>query len=242
MQEFEPVPDNPKVAGIVDRLVTAIAAGDFLPGSRLPSERALAATLSVGRNTVRSALLELSDRGLIETRRGRSGGAFVLTITPSAARESVQRVFGTDLEALKSATDALGLGNALVAETAAMRRSDEDLAVIEACLSAFREAVAADDPSWAQRADAEFHQAIVASTRQPELGQLIQSLDLKFSLGSPHNIWGAPHQQIPMQRKALGEHELIFAAVRDRDRSLAFDLAYRHVYINLDLVLGLLEE
>ncbi|MBI5160086.1 MAG: GntR family transcriptional regulator, partial [Micrococcales bacterium] len=48
-----------RVDDIEDRLVTAVAIGEYLPGSRLPAERELAAALGAGRMTVRAALTRL---------------------------------------------------------------------------------------------------------------------------------------------------------------------------------------
>ncbi|HYO01971.1 MAG TPA: winged helix-turn-helix domain-containing protein [Mycobacterium sp.] len=67
-----------RVDDITDRLITAIAIGEHLPGARLPVERDLAAALGVGRMTVRAALARLVERGLLETRRGRGGGSYVV--------------------------------------------------------------------------------------------------------------------------------------------------------------------
>jgi GntR family transcriptional regulator len=52
-----------------------IAAGVLAPGDRLPSERDLSEKLHVSRATVRRALADLVDEGLIESRAGR--GSFV---------------------------------------------------------------------------------------------------------------------------------------------------------------------
>jgi GntR family transcriptional regulator len=57
-------------ARVADELRAAIANGRFQPGSRLPSERALAAKFDVSRATIVSALHVLRGEGLIETRRG----------------------------------------------------------------------------------------------------------------------------------------------------------------------------
>jgi len=62
---------------VTDRLVTAVAIGEFVPGERLPVERALAQMLGVGRSTVHGAMHRLREAGLVEIRRGRNGGAFV---------------------------------------------------------------------------------------------------------------------------------------------------------------------
>jgi GntR family transcriptional regulator len=49
----------------------AIAAGEALPGERLPPAKDLAAVLGVNSNTVLRALRILRDEGLLEFRRGR---------------------------------------------------------------------------------------------------------------------------------------------------------------------------
>ncbi|MGO2660264.1 GntR family transcriptional regulator [Mycetocola reblochoni] len=59
------------------RVGDVIAAGVLAPGERLPSEIELARLLGVAPVTVRAALDRLRHRGLVVTRRGRSGGSFV---------------------------------------------------------------------------------------------------------------------------------------------------------------------
>ncbi|MFM9372821.1 FadR/GntR family transcriptional regulator [Streptomyces sp. Da 82-17] len=62
---------------VAEALRQRIALGGFAPGDRLPTERELAHTFGVGRNTVRQALRELADEGLVSTTLGRSGGTRV---------------------------------------------------------------------------------------------------------------------------------------------------------------------
>jgi GntR family transcriptional regulator len=57
------------------RLEEAIAAGEFGPQARLPSERSLSARFGVSRMTVRAALKELDSSGVVTTRHG--WGTFV---------------------------------------------------------------------------------------------------------------------------------------------------------------------
>jgi GntR family transcriptional regulator len=64
-------------AQIEDWLADAIAAGQLRPGDRLPTEHDLAAWLGVSRMTLRHALGELSQRGLVTKAVGRNGGTFV---------------------------------------------------------------------------------------------------------------------------------------------------------------------
>jgi GntR family transcriptional regulator len=64
-------------AQIEDWLADAIAAGQLRPGDRLPTEHDLSAWLGVSRMTLRHALGELAQRGLVTKSVGRNGGTFV---------------------------------------------------------------------------------------------------------------------------------------------------------------------
>lgn len=55
---------------VAEELRTAVVAGRYPPGSRLPSESELAAAFGVARGTVRQALATLASEGLVSTRRG----------------------------------------------------------------------------------------------------------------------------------------------------------------------------
>ena len=66
---------GPTVQMVAEALAARIAAGDYPQGSRLPSERQLASSLRVARNTLREALDILIRKGLIIRRAG--AGSFV---------------------------------------------------------------------------------------------------------------------------------------------------------------------
>lgn len=60
---------------IRDELATEITDGRYTAGDRLPTEAALSTRFGVNRHTVRRALKEMSDQGLVHARRG--AGVFV---------------------------------------------------------------------------------------------------------------------------------------------------------------------
>ncbi|MFD1195481.1 phosphonate metabolism transcriptional regulator PhnF [Seohaeicola saemankumensis] len=66
---------TPLWSSIAETLRAEIAAGQFRPGDRLPTEAALARRFGVNRHTVRHALSGLVEDGTVTTRRG--AGAFV---------------------------------------------------------------------------------------------------------------------------------------------------------------------
>ena len=65
---------------IARQLSDLIAAGEFNPGQRLPSERELAQLLGVSRPSVREALIALDIEGKVEVRVGT--GVFVAAPPP----------------------------------------------------------------------------------------------------------------------------------------------------------------
>ncbi|MEU8568724.1 FCD domain-containing protein [Streptomyces pathocidini] len=62
----------------LEQILQVLRLGLVPPGERLPAERELAERLGVSRVTLREVLKVLQDEGLLESRRGRYGGTFVL--------------------------------------------------------------------------------------------------------------------------------------------------------------------
>jgi DNA-binding FadR family transcriptional regulator len=75
---FAPLKPLHAHVAVADALRRRIALGAYVPGERLPSERELSETLGVGRMTLRAAIRQLDDEGLLSTTKGRSGGTWVL--------------------------------------------------------------------------------------------------------------------------------------------------------------------
>ncbi|SMH53528.1 GntR family transcriptional regulator, phosphonate transport system regulatory protein [Maritimibacter sp. HL-12] len=71
---------TPVWTSIATTLQGEIGAGHYRPGDKLPTEAALAARFGVNRHTVRRALSDMAERGLVRARRG--AGVFV-TATPT---------------------------------------------------------------------------------------------------------------------------------------------------------------
>ncbi|HBH63654.1 MAG TPA: FadR family transcriptional regulator, partial [Erwinia persicina] len=62
---------------IIDAIKQSIVDDNLLPGDRLPQEKDLMTRFSAGKSTVREALKALEAQGLIRTRTGPGGGAFI---------------------------------------------------------------------------------------------------------------------------------------------------------------------
>lgn len=73
-------------------LVARIRAGELQTGARLPPERDLSEELSISRSTLRSVIRALQQAGYVHTRRGRSGGSFVVWTQADATVEEAWSV------------------------------------------------------------------------------------------------------------------------------------------------------
>ncbi|MGY4709887.1 FadR/GntR family transcriptional regulator [Mycolicibacterium sp. CBM1] len=226
--------DSPsRVDEITDRLVTAIAIGEYLPGARLPVERELASSLGVGRMTVRAALARLVERGLLETRRGRGGGSYVLDQWPESSTDAVGRTLSMRLGELQNRCDAVCRLQGVVARAAAESRTEADLALMRSRLDAYREA---STGLPAQQADSRFHLAIMDAAHNDVLKQLLLDLKATVSIGSPAHLWGEPTTMRTMEVRALHDHEEMLAAIAAGRGDEADALAREHGTIDFDLI------
>src|SRR4029079_14502002 len=82
---LSPVVPAGAVEQVVRRIGDAIGAGLLAAREQVPWQIELSETLGVARMTLRQALAVLEDAGLIEIRRGRTGGAFVAADPPPPA-------------------------------------------------------------------------------------------------------------------------------------------------------------
>ncbi|MEE6166186.1 MULTISPECIES: FadR/GntR family transcriptional regulator [unclassified Mycolicibacterium] len=222
-----------RIDEITDRLVTAIALGEYLPGARLPAERELAAALKVGRMTVRAALARLVDRGLVETRRGRGGGSYVLQQWPESSTESVCRTLTMRLDELRDRCDAICRLHGAICRAAAESRSDRDVAVLHERLEVYR---CAESGLSAQQADSALHLAIIDAAHNDVLKQVLLDLEASVSIGAPAHLWGEPVTMRQMEMRALAEHEQLIGAIADGRGDDADALARAHVAIDFELI------
>lgn len=75
---FAQLADAGRAEQVARRITDGIVLGVLSPGERLPSEPELARRFGVALITVREGLGILRESGLVETRRGREGGSFVV--------------------------------------------------------------------------------------------------------------------------------------------------------------------
>lgn len=218
---LEPVKLRSGGEHVADRLVTAIALGEFVPGQRLPSERELASTLGVSRTTVREAVQRLAALGYVEVRRGRMGGAYVLEGMGPEANEMIRRTLLPGWEGLELLFDLRHLLEGLIARTAAERRSEADVPRIREALQRYRNA--GEDREASRLADRDLHAAVATATQNPYLGNLSEQIRREISLG-----FGAEPYSRAIRAKAVKDHTRLADAVVAGNASQAARIAHAH--------------
>lgn len=225
--------DKSLVDRVVDRLVTAIAIGEFVPGERLPAERDLAAVLGVGRTTVRAALDVLLDGGLLLKQRGRTGGSFVTQDWPEDAVEQVARWFDEQWPTLVDASVASTRLHGAICRLAAENRTDDDVALLRDALASFR---AAKTGAPKQRADSLLHLRIIEAAHNDSLAELLLAHERRLSIVAPAHPWGETELHDSMEARASREHGELVDAIAERRVEDAGRIAQHHVEIDLEML------
>ena len=203
------------------------------PARGFPNERLLAANLGVSRVTVRSAMARLREAGVVEVRRGRGGGAFVRSADGEPARQAAARSLSARWDQLVETIEAIGRLQETIVRAAAERRSEDDVAVLEARLIAFRQAPSGQSK---QAADEALHLAICEAAHVPVLTELLMLLEKRISIAAPAHLWGAREDQAEMEDQALADHEALVHLIRSGRVEEGGALARRHAYIDLNLL------
>lgn len=206
---------------IAERVVTAIALGEFEPGQRLPAERELATMLQVSRSTVRDALQRLQQAGYVTTKRGRGGGTFIRPVGASAESDDiVKRTLDPVWAELNELLDYRRLVEQLIARTAAQRHDERDATAIK---KAVADHAGAADRAQSRLTDHALHQAIARATHNARLVDLSARIRREVGFG-----FDAEPFTPGMRDRALRQHPALAEAVLTRDGAKAAALAASH--------------
>jgi GntR family transcriptional regulator, transcriptional repressor for pyruvate dehydrogenase complex len=213
---------------IAERIVTAIALGEFVPDQRLPTERDLAAMLEVSRTTVREALQRLQAAGYVTTRRGRAGGTYVRTGLGSDSEAMIRRTLVPAWDQLTEILDFRRLIEPAIARAAAQRRDDQDIAAIRLAVEEYAQAA---DRDASRMADHALHQAIARATHNARLVDLSASVRREVSLG-----FDAEPYTPQVRNRAIRQHPTLAEAVIGGNAERAADLAAEHFSLTEDML------
>lgn len=210
---------------VIQEITELIRSQNLVGGDKLPTESEMIERMKVSRTVIREAISHLQACGVIETRHGI--GSFVqeqkstlnLTISPDSLETIHDIIHVMELrQSLESAA----------ASIAALRRTDDDLGIIQKNLDAFQAALHAQEDT--ADIDFEFHLAIANATKNKYftnfmsgLGQtVIPRTRIKMQVNSPDVI-----QQY--LRLVHQEHVEIFRAIESQNPLLASSAMQMHL-------------
>jgi len=200
---------------IVDDVMQWIVRERKQPGDRLPNERKLIDQFGMSKGTVREALKALEVRGLIETRTGPSGGAYLRQMSREHAAEPLRNFLhfhdldGHDIYQLRKALEPE------LAVSVVDRLDEQDFALLQDTIIVCAHEPENDEELRIQReAELEFHNILALRCPNPILAFVCSFLnDLLRDLMVYRNAM--EHEHFGARNVAF--HLELLAAFRARD-------------------------
>lgn len=198
------------VPQVVEELRAQICSGEWPVGGRIPTEPALVEALGVGRNTVREAVNALVHAGLLERRQG--SGTYVLAtheLDGAVARRVAEA--SSPGQGVSEAIEVRWAFEVAAAQLAAVRRTGEDLEILDAALAAREAAWRSGRVADFVEADAQLHVAVVAAAHNGMLA------DLYGSFGAALRASLAEHIGDALTADRYVDHSDLITAIRSAD-------------------------
>ena len=155
---------------VIEQLRAQITSGTWGVGSRIPTESELSQLTATSRTTVREAVQSLVHAGLLERRQG--SGTYVLAASELAGAVS-RRVRTAQHVAVLEVRRTLEVG---AARLAALRRTEEDVAILRELLARLVAARHEGDVAAVVSVDVKLHRAIATAAHNPVLADLYDNL------------------------------------------------------------------
>ena len=157
---------------VAKQLEKQVSTGRISVGDRLPTENALCELFGVSRTVIREAITQLKSLGLVETKRG------VGTSVIRAQSSETLFAYQIDPTAIADILHILEMRLSVettACELAALRRSEDDVILLEKHFNAFDKALSRGE--LARKEDYAFHLAICTATRNPFLKQFYEQFN-----------------------------------------------------------------
>jgi GntR family transcriptional repressor for pyruvate dehydrogenase complex len=216
---FEPIETTRTFEAAIEHVLEGIERARIRSGERLPNERVLAQQLNISIPTLGQALRVLQSAGVVELRRGQSGGVFLLTdLIP--VRDLTRSV------RVEEATVVDLLEGRRVLETAFTLRAVEvaqstDYTEIERSIVLFEESQGNRD--LVMRADALFHRSVARATHNRTVEA--SARNLMRSMSPVRDMYsGNPSEE----SRTLEIHRQQLRAIRHRHKRKLLEILDEH--------------
>lgn len=194
-----------KASEIAALLEQRIAAGDYPAGSKLPSERELAASFHVSRNTIRDAIALLAARKIVSTK----WGAGTVVLGPDEGAMAIEARLADVSHEWSNIIELRDLVESHVAALAASKATESDLITLNAIIERSNPRM---QPKESLHFDMNFHLAVAKSTGNPLVAAL-----LEFVNDSTQSARLKTHETMGLRELSIEGHRRIFDCIRKGD-------------------------
>ncbi len=215
---FQKVHPEKLSTSVIRQIELLILRGILRPGERLPAERDLSERLGVSRPSLREAVAELQEKGLLSARAG--SGIFVADVLGSAFSPALIQLFASHEEAVFDYLSFRRDMEGLAADRAARMGSDSDLKVIQTILDKMIVAHDRRNADEEARLDAEFHSAIIDASHNVVMLHMMRSMFDLLREGVFYNR-RIMFKQSTSRAQLLDQHRAINDALQARDSEAA---------------------
>ncbi len=222
--DFSPVPIQKKSLSdeIVFQIKEMIADGRLKPNQKLPTEQELCKAFSVGRTTVREALMALTALGLVKRNKHNS---YVTDVAEHPLREFYLQLM-TDHYDVSQLYEARLMLEGLVARLACQRVSEEQLQQLEA----LNRQMQSNDVEEYIRADIAYHNLIMLAADNRVLYEMYQVIRLLLEKSQREIA-----QQEEVRATSRAQHREIWEALKKRDGDAAMSRMNQHIRSMIEL-------
>ena len=210
-QFLRPIKRRTRDVEVLEALAEMIEQAGLKTGDKLPPETELAASLAVGRSTVREALKVWENLGIVE-RRTSAGTVLAMDIVPNSVQVPV--VLQVEAEGLLRTQQVRRALEKEVVALAALNATQSDKKAISESLETLFDVVEKGLP-W-RRADANFHRAIYAASGNPLFAQLIEQMH-----GAFHQHYIEPFMDDSYGLASIPKHKDLATHIIAGDRTAA---------------------
>jgi len=205
------------------KLRSAIDAGEYVAGERLPPEREIAESFSVSRSVVREALIMLELEGVVDVRKG--SGVYVLTPPPEASGKwtAFQGDSGFGPFELLQARQLL---ESEVAAFAATQATKADILKMRDAIELERGFI--EQGVVDESADELFHHLLAQASQNSVLANMVAEL---WQIRHHSPMWQGIQQHVGKNdhHQWLLDHQTILQAVLRRDAKAAKQAMWQHL-------------
>lgn len=223
---FQKVQPEKLSTSVVRQIELLILRGILRPGERLPSERELSERLGVSRPSLRDAVAELQEQGLLSAKAG--SGIFVADVLGSAFSPALQRLFAIHDEAVFDYVSFRRDMEALAAARAARFGSDSDLEVIQTIFDKMEACHSRRNTDEEAKLDAQFHSAIIEASHNVVMLHMMRSMFDLLREGVFYNRQ-VMFKQRTTRAALLDQHRAINDALQARDPDAAGNAVRAHL-------------